>query len=79
MTAALLDDLFTVLIPTQHTQSFSLSDLSLVEEILDADDGTADEGGDTGHTPSAFDESTTDAAKLPAGDNAARNLSIDFA
>jgi len=56
-----------------------LSDLSLSEEIIDTDDGTADVGGDTGHTPSAFDESATDAATLSAGDNAARNLSIDFA
>jgi hypothetical protein len=75
VTAALLDDLFTVLMPTQHTQTFSLSDLSLAEEIIDADDGTAD----TGHVPSAFDESATDAATPPAGDSAARNLSIDFA
>jgi hypothetical protein len=75
VTAPLLDDLFTVLMPTQHTQRFSLSDLSLVEEIIDTDDGTADVGGDTGHTPSAFDESATDAATPPAGDNAARNLS----
>jgi hypothetical protein len=75
VTAALLDDLSTVLMPTQHTQTFSLSDLSLAEEIIDTDDGTADVGGDTGHTPSAFDESATDAATPPAGDNAARNLS----
>jgi len=79
VTAALLDDLFTVLIPKQHTYLFCLSDLSLIQKIIDTDDGTTDVGGDTGHTPSALDESTTDAAKLPAGDNAARNLSIDFA
>jgi len=79
VTAALLDDLFTVLTPTQHTQTFSLSDLSLAEEIIDTDDGTADVGGDTGHTPSAFDESATDAVTPPAGDTAARNLFIDFA
>jgi len=76
--AAWLDDLFTVLMSTQRTQTFSLSDLPLAEEIIDTDDGTADVGGDTGHTPSAFDESATDAATPPAGDNAARNLSIDF-
>jgi len=33
--AALLDDLITVLMPTQHTEKFSLSDLSLAEEIID--------------------------------------------
>ena len=32
----------------------------------------------SGDTPSAFDESATDAATPPAGDNAAGNLSIDF-
>ena len=79
VTAALLDDLFTVLMPTQHTQTFSLSDLSLAEEIIDTDNGTTDVGGDTEHTPCAVDESSTDAATPPAGDNAARNLSIDFA
>ena len=79
VTAALLDDLFTVLMPTQHTQTFSLSDLSLAEEIIDTDDGTADVRGDTGHTPCAVDESAKDDATPPANDNAARNLSIDFA
>ena len=85
VTAALLDDLFTVLMPTQHTQTFSLSDLSLAEEIVDTENGTADVGGDTEHTPCAVDasvsadESATDAATPPAGDNTARNLSIDFA
>ena len=81
VTAALLDDLFTVLMPTQHTKTFSLSDLLLAEEIVDtdSDNGTADVGGDTEHTPCAVDESATDAATPPAGDNAARNLSIDFA
>jgi len=79
VTAALLDDFFNVLMPTQHTQTFSLSDLSLAEEIVHTDNGTADVGGDTEHTPSAVDESATDAATPPAGDNAARNLSIDFA
>ena len=80
VTAALLDDLFTVRMPTQHTQTFSLSDLSLAEEIVDTDtDSTANVGGDTEHTPCAVDESATDAATPPAGDNAARNLSIDFA
>ena len=73
VTAALLDDLFTVLMPTQHTQTVSLSDLSPAEEIVDTDNGTADAGGDTGHTPCAVDESATDAATPPAGDNAARN------
>ena len=29
------------------TQTFSLSDLSLAEEIVDTDNGTADVGGDT--------------------------------
>jgi len=77
--AALLDDLFTVLMPTQHTQTVSLSDLSPAEEIVDTDNGTADAGGDTGHTPCAVDESATDAASPLAGDNEARNLSIDFA
>ena len=72
--AALLDDLFTVLMPTQHTQTFSLSDLSLAKEIIDTDNGTADVGEDTGHTPCAVDESATDAATPPAGDNAASNL-----
>jgi len=52
---------------------------ALAEEIIDADDGTANVGEDTGHAPSAFDESATDAATPPAGDSAARNLSIDFA
>jgi len=56
-----------------------LSYLSLAEEIVDTNDGTADVGGDLGHTPCAVDESATDAATPPAGDNAARNLSIDFA
>jgi len=79
MTTALLDDLFTVLMPTQRTQTFSLSDLSLAEEIVDTDNSTADVGGDTEHTPCAVDESATDAATPPAGDNAARNLSIDSA
>jgi len=79
LTAALLDTLFTVLIPTQHTQTFSLSDLSLAEEIVDTNNGTANVEGDTEHTPCAVDESATDAATPPAGDNAARNLSIDFA
>jgi len=79
VTAALLDDLFTVLMPTQRTQTFSLSALSLAEEIVDTDNGTADVGGDTEHTPFAVDKSATDAATPPAGDNAARNLSIDFA
>jgi len=65
--------------PTQHLQTFSLSDLSLAEEIIDTDYGTADVGGDTGHTPCAVDETATNAATPPAGDNAARNLSIDFA
>ena len=65
--------------PTQHTQTFSLSDLSLAEEIVDTDNGTANVEGDTEHTPCAVDESATDAATPPAGDNAARNLSIDFA
>jgi len=69
----------TVLMPTQHTQTFFLSDLSLAEEIIDTNHGTADVGGDTGHTPCAVDKSATDAATPPAGDNAARNLSIDFA
>jgi len=73
VTAALLDDLFTVLMPTQHTQTFSLSDLSLAEEILDTDDSTADVEGDTGRTPCAVDESATDAATPPAGDNTARS------
>ena len=79
VTAALLDDLLTVLMLTQHTQTFSLSDLSMAEEIVDTDNGTSDVGGDTEHTPCAVDESATDAATPPAGDNAARNLSIDFA
>jgi len=77
--AALLDDLFTVLMPTQHTQTFFLSDLSLADEIIDTNDGTADAGGDTGHTPCTVDESATDAATPLAGDNTARNLFIDFA
>ena len=47
MTAASLDDLFAVRMPTQHTQTFSVSDLSLAEEIVDTDNGTADVGGDT--------------------------------
>jgi len=46
---------------------------------MDTDNGTTDVGGDTEHTPCAVDESATDAATPPAGDNAARNLSIDFA
>jgi len=79
VTAVLLDDLFTVLMPTQHTQTFSLSNLSLAEEIIDTDNGTADVGEDTGHTPCAVDESATDAATPLAGDNAASNLSLDFA
>ena len=79
VTTALLDDLFTVLMPGQYTQTFSLSDLSLTEEIVDTDNGTADVGGDTERTPCAVDESTTDCATPPAGDNTARNLSIDFA
>ena len=41
VTAALLDDLFTVLMPTQHTPMFSLSDLSMAEEIIDTGDSTA--------------------------------------
>ena len=49
------------------------------EEIIDTDNGTTDVGGDTEHTPCAVDESATDAATRPAGDNAARNLFIDFA
>ena len=65
--------------PAQHTQMFSLSDLSLAEEIIDTDNGTADVGGDTEHTPCAVDKSSTDSVTPPAGDNAARNLSIDFA
>ena len=65
--------------PTQHTQTFSSSDLSLAEEIVYTDNGTADAGGDTEHTPCAVDEFATDAATPPAGDNAARNLFIDFA
>ena len=77
VTIALLVDLFAVLMPAQHKQTFSLSDLSLAEEIVDTDNGTADAGRDTRHTPCAVDESATDAATLPAGDNAARNLSID--
>ena len=56
-----------------------MSDLSLAEEIVDTDNGTADVGGDTKHTPCAVDESATDCVTPPAGDNAARNLSIDFA
>jgi len=79
VTAALLDDLFTVLMSTQHTQTFSLSNLSLAEEIVNTDNGSADVGGDTEHTPCTVDEPATDAATPPAGDNAARNLSIDFA
>ena len=79
VTAVLLDDLFTVLMPTQHTQMFSLSDLSLTEEIVDTDNGTADVEGDTEHTPCAVEESATEYATPPAGDNAARNLSVDFA
>ena len=71
VTAARLDDLFTVLMPTHHIQTFSLSDLSQAEEIIDTDEGTTDVGGDTGHTPSTFDESATDAATPPAGDNIA--------
>jgi len=51
----------------------------LTEEIVDTENGTADVGGDTEHTPCAVDESATDADTPPAGDNAARNLSIDFA
>jgi len=58
---------------------FSLSDLSLAKEIIDTDNGTADVGEDTGHTPCAVDKSATDAATPPAGDNAASKLSIDFA
>ena len=79
VTAALLDDLFTVLMPTKRTQTFSLSNLSLAEEILDTDNGTVDVRADTDHTPCAVDESATDPATPPADDNAARNLSIDFA
>jgi len=81
VTAAFLDDLFTVLMPKQHTQTVSLFDLSLAEEIIDTDDCTADIGGDTRHTPSTFDKSATDAATPatpPAGYNAARNLTIDI-
>jgi len=66
VTTALLDDLFTVLMPTQHTQTFSLPDLSLAEGIISTDDSIADVGGDTGHTPSTFDESATNAATPPA-------------
>ena len=77
--AALLDDLFTVLMPTQPTKTFSLSNLSLAVEIIDTDNGTANVGGDTGHTPCAVDESATDAATPPAGDNTVRDLSVDFA
>ena len=58
---------------------FHLSDLSLAEEIVDTENGTADVGGDTEHTPCAVDELATDAATPPAGDNGARNVSIDFA
>ena len=65
--------------PTQHTQTFSLSDLSLAEEIVDTDNDTADSGGDTEHTPCAVDESATDAVTPPTGDNAACNRNIDFA
>ena len=79
MTAALLDDLFTVNMPTQHTQTFSLSNLSLTEEIVDTNNDTADVGGDTERTPCAVDKSATDAATPPAGDIAARNLSVDLA
>jgi len=79
VTTALLNGLFTVFMPTQHTQTFALSDLSLAEQIVDTNNGTADVGGDTEHTPCAVDESAIDCATPPAGDNAARNLSIDFA
>jgi len=48
-------------------------------ELIDTDHGTADVGGDTGHTSCAVDKSAVDAATPPEGDNAARNLSIDFA
>ena len=58
VTAALLDDLFTVLMPTQHTQTFSLSDLSLAEEIVDTENGTADVRGDTELTHRAHTQST---------------------
>jgi len=60
---------------------FFLSDLSRAEEIVDTDNDTADVGGDsdTRHTPCVVDESATDAATPPAGDNAAHDLSIDFA
>jgi len=75
VTAALLDDLM----PTQHTQTFSLSSLLLAEEIVDTENDTVNVGGDTEHKPCAVDKSPTDAATPPAGDNAARNLSIDFA
>ena len=61
MTAASLDDLFAVRMPTQHTQTFSVSDLSLAEEIVDTDNGTTNVGGDTEHTPCAVDEPVTDA------------------
>ena len=62
VTAALLDDLLTVLMPTQHTPTFSLSDLSLAEEIIDTDNGTTDVGGDTEHTPA---QSTNQPQMLP--------------
>ena len=62
VTATLLDDLFTVLMPTQHTQTLSLSDLSVAEEIIDTDNGTADVGGDAEHTPCPVDKSAPDAA-----------------
>ena len=39
VTAALLDDLFTVLMPTQHTQTFSLSDHDVkLDQLLRAQD-----------------------------------------
>jgi len=79
VTAALLDDSFTVLKPTHRTQTFSLSDLSLAEEIIDTDDGIANVGKETEHTTCTVDEVATDAATPPAGDNTARNLFIDFA
>jgi len=48
-----------------------LFDLSLAEKIINIDDSNADVGGDTGHTPDAFNEFATYADTSPAGDNAA--------
>ena len=78
VTSVSLDDSVTVLLQNQHTQTFPSSDLLLAEEVADEGDRQVSAAEDNSHAPSASEEPPATDAGAHAGDQPARNISIDF-